>query len=96
MSFWPCCAKKDAAPLASQPETNKIKVGTSQLDRRYQRLLTEKEVSTSWRNLFKGRELNDEAFEKAEALLEELRPESPLRHRLAGELEELRRLAVAK
>jgi hypothetical protein len=59
-------------------------------------LLTEKEVSTSWRNLFKGRELNDGTFEKAEALLEELRPESPLRHRLAGELQELRRLAVAK
>ena len=59
-------------------------------------MLTEKEVSTSWRNLFKGRELNDQTFEKAEALLEELRPESPLRHRLAGELEELRRMAVAK
>jgi hypothetical protein len=59
-------------------------------------LLTEKEVSTSWRNLFKGRELNDEVFEKAESLLDELRPESPLRHRLAGELEELRRLAVSK
>jgi hypothetical protein len=59
-------------------------------------LLTEKEVSTSWRNLFKGRELSDEVFEKAEALLDELRPESPLRHRLAGELAELRRLAVAK
>jgi hypothetical protein len=59
-------------------------------------LLTEKEVSTSWRNLFKGRELTDETFDKAEALLEELRPESPLRHRLAGELKELRRMAVAK
>jgi hypothetical protein len=60
------------------------------------RLLTEKEVATSWRNLFKGRELNDEVFEQAETLLEELRPESPLRHRLAGELVELRRLTVAK
>jgi hypothetical protein len=59
-------------------------------------LLTEKEVSTSWRNLFKGRELSDEVFERAEELLDELRPESPLRHRLAGELEELRRMAVAK
>lgn len=59
-------------------------------------MLTEKEVSTSWRNLFKGRDLSDETFEKAEALLDELRPESPLRHRLAGELTELRRLAVAK
>jgi hypothetical protein len=60
------------------------------------RLLTEKEVSTSWRNLFKGRELSDEVFAKAEALLDELRPESPLRHRLSGELVELRKMAVAK
>ena len=59
-------------------------------------MLTEKEVSASWRSLFKGRELSDDVFDKAEALLEELRPESPLRHRLAGELKELRRLAVAK
>ena len=59
-------------------------------------MLTEKEVATSWRNLFKGRELNDEVFEKAEGLIEELRAESPLRHRLAGELAELRRMAVAK
>ena len=32
------------------------------------------------------------AFDKAELLLDELRPESPLRHRLAMELEELREL----
>lgn len=59
-------------------------------------MLTEREVSSSWRNLFKDRNLSDETFAKAEALLEELRPESPLRHRLGGELEELRKLAVAK
>ena len=59
-------------------------------------LLTEKEVATSWRNLFKGKEINDEVFDKAESLLEQLRAESPLRHRLAGELDELRRLSVAK
>jgi hypothetical protein len=59
-------------------------------------LLTEKEVATSWRNLFKSKERSDEVFEKAESLLDQLRAESPLRHRLAGELEELRRLAVAK
>lgn len=36
----------------------------------------------------------EETFEKAEELLEEeLRPESPLRHRLSVELEELRSLA---
>lgn len=33
-------------------------------------------------------------LEKAEALLDELRPESPLRHRLGEELEELRKRKV--
>jgi len=54
-------------------------------------VLTEREVSKSWSLLVKG-ELNSEAFERAENLLEELRPESPLRHRLSRELEELREL----
>ena len=54
------------------------------------RLLTEQEVSRSWRNLFRGSQPNSETFVRAEALLEELRAESPLRHRLAAELEELR------
>ncbi len=54
-------------------------------------MLTEREVSKSWSLLVKG-ELNSEAFERAENLLEELRPESPLRHRLSRELEELREL----
>ena len=36
-----------------------------------------------------------EAFEKAENLLDELRPESPLRHRLEQELEELRAMHEA-
>ena len=58
-------------------------------------LLTEKEVSKSWRLLFKGAPITDEDLSKAEALLDELRPESPLRHRLGGELEELRRMATA-
>ena len=53
-------------------------------------MLTEQEVSRSWRNLFKGSEMNGETFSRAEALLDELRPESPLRHRLSVELEELR------
>jgi hypothetical protein len=56
-------------------------------------VLTEQEVSRSWTRLFKG-ERNSEAFEKAEALLDELRPESPLRHRLSNELGELRELAT--
>lgn len=56
-------------------------------------MLTEKEVARSWARLFKG-EKTSETFAKAEVLLEELRPESPLRHRLSVELDELRESAV--
>ena len=56
-------------------------------------MLTEQEVSRSWARLFKG-EKTSETFAKAEVLLDELRPESPLRHRLSIELEELRELAT--
>ena len=59
-------------------------------------LLTEQEVSTSWSQIFKGSKFESEAFDRAEELLEELRPESPLRHRLTHELEELRTLQVAR
>jgi hypothetical protein len=58
-------------------------------------VLTEQEVARSWARLFKG-ERTSETFAKAEALLEELRAESPLRHRLSTELEELRELSAAK
>lgn len=58
-------------------------------------VLTEQEVARSWRKLFKAPVAAD-AFEKADELLEELRPESPLRHRLSSELEELRELATTK
>lgn len=56
-------------------------------------MLTEQEVSRTWRKLFTRPVLNEEVFTKAEALIEELRPESPLRHRLGTELEELRQRA---
>jgi hypothetical protein len=59
-------------------------------------LLTEQEVSRSWSQNFKGSKFDSEAFERAEELLEELRPESPLRHRLTHELEELRMLQVSR
>ena len=52
-------------------------------------MLTEQEVSRSWATLFKG-EITSDNLAKAELLLEELRPESPLRHRLGNELDELR------
>jgi len=55
-------------------------------------LLTEQEVSKAWQQLFRGKELNKETFRKAEELLENLRLESPLRHRLENELKELRKL----
>lgn len=54
-------------------------------------MLTEQEVAKSWRKLFQQREMTEETFAKGEALIEELRPESPLRHRLGTELDELRR-----
>ncbi|MDP6554549.1 MAG: hypothetical protein QGG71_07760 [Pirellulaceae bacterium] len=53
-------------------------------------LLTESEVERSFRRLFKNLEVSDETFDKAEALIDELRPENPLRHRLTVELDELR------
>jgi hypothetical protein len=59
-------------------------------------LLTESEVQRSFRNLFKGKDFSADSFEKAEALLDELRAESPLRHRLSIELEELRKMHTAK
>ncbi len=63
-------------------------------------MLTENEVSRSWNRMFTTSEIELSTFERAEQLLDELRPESPLRHRLTMELEELRkrhssRLSVA-
>jgi hypothetical protein len=54
-------------------------------------LLTEHEIARSWRSLFLRSACSEETFAKAEALLDGLRPESPLRHRLDAELSELRR-----
>ena len=57
-------------------------------------MLTESTVERIFRELMNEQDRNEETFEKAEELLEEeLRPESPLRHRLTIELEELRSLA---
>jgi hypothetical protein len=53
-------------------------------------LLTEHEVARSWSQLFQKGKVESASFDRAEQLLDELRPESPLRHRLTMELEELR------
>lgn len=60
-------------------------------------MLTEQEVSRSWSQVFnKGCTYEQTTFERAEQLIDELRPESPLRHRLTLELEELRDLHASK
>jgi hypothetical protein len=59
-------------------------------------LLSEQEVCDRWNNIFKGKKLEPDAFDRAEQLLELLRPESPLRHRLSFELEELRTIHLTK
>ena len=55
-------------------------------------MLTEQEVARSWSQLFKAKDVNEATFEKAEVLLDELRMESPLRHRLEQEMVELRKI----
>jgi hypothetical protein len=59
-------------------------------------LLTESEVSRSWIKLFKTGTYTEAEFTRAETLLDELRPTSPLRHRLMSELDELRQLHAEK
>ncbi len=54
-------------------------------------MLTESEIQRNFRNLFNAGEITLEKLEKAESLLEQLRPESPLYHRLNEELDELRK-----
>lgn len=59
-------------------------------------LLTEATVEKMFRQLIKDSQNEEAVLDKAEELIEEeLRPESPLRHRLSMEIEELR-ASVAK
>ncbi|MEM6979424.1 MAG: hypothetical protein AAF539_07110 [Planctomycetota bacterium] len=59
-------------------------------------MLTEATVERMFRDLIADPKRDDEVFDKAEELLEtELRNESPLRHRLSVELDELRASATA-
>ena len=55
-------------------------------------MLNEGQVTMLWQKLFRGQEITSLTLEKAEALLDEMNPESPLRFRFATELEELRKL----
>ncbi|MEM6364794.1 MAG: hypothetical protein AAF745_10230 [Planctomycetota bacterium] len=59
-------------------------------------MLTEATVERMFRDLIADPKRDNEVFDKAEELLEtELRNESPLRHRLSVELDELRASATA-
>jgi hypothetical protein len=44
----------------------------------------------------RGAQIEADSFNRAEQLLEELRPESPLRLRLTHELEELRKIQLSR
>jgi hypothetical protein len=59
-------------------------------------VLTEAAVEKSFRQMFSSANWDEACLDRAEELLEELRPESPLRHRLSQELEELREMANSK
>lgn len=58
-------------------------------------MLTEATVERMFREIVNTPKPSEETFDQAEDLLEsELRDESPLRHRLSVELDELRSLAA--
>ena len=58
-------------------------------------MLTEAEVQKNFRKLFTNAEVSEESLEKAENLIDQLRFESPLRHRLTEELDEIRKITVS-
>ena len=57
-------------------------------------MLSESEVQQSYRQLVYRNDLDVTAINQAEDLLDQLRPESPLRIRLWKELQELRKLKL--
>lgn len=59
-------------------------------------LLSESQVQRAFSKLMNSPDVSEESFEKAETLLDELPPESPLRHRLSTELDEVRAIAAKR
>ena len=55
-------------------------------------MLDESDIVLTWRRLFHGSTITDKTVGTAETLLKELPSESPLRVRLAAELDEICRL----
>jgi hypothetical protein len=58
--------------------------------------LNERDVTTLWRNLFQERGTTAASLAKAQTLLDSMNPESPLRLRLALELQDIRKLRQKK
>jgi hypothetical protein len=58
--------------------------------------MNESLVTTQWRQLFRGQTVTDETLAQAQALLRRLSNESPLRLRLAQELDEIRKLSKSR
>lgn len=54
-------------------------------------MLSQKDVTRMWRQLFQGSHITNETIAKAEDLLSALSPENPLRHRLRSELVAIQR-----
>ena len=57
-------------------------------------MLSESDVQQSYGQLVYRNDIDEKAIGRAEQLLDELRPESPLRIRLWKELQELRKLKL--
>jgi hypothetical protein len=55
-------------------------------------MLTEREISLQWRELFHVAPIDESVYTKASELIDALPATSPLRQRYAGELSDLRRI----
>jgi hypothetical protein len=55
-------------------------------------MLTEREISLKWRELFRAKPVDEREYLKASELIEALPATSPLRQRYAYELADVRRL----
>jgi hypothetical protein len=55
-------------------------------------MINEGQVALQWQRLFSNQKVTPECLELADELIEQLRSESPLRFRLAQELQEIRQL----
>jgi hypothetical protein len=96
-------AKLEKEPSTLEPfQIDKIirvvrdRLKTNGIAQNEEQMLTEHDVLMLWRQLFNDHEINDTTMTQAEELLDNLRPESPLRNRLARELDDIQKLGEKK